>query len=88
MGPLCFPPFLTSPNVPHLQPLVAAILAAIFLGESLGMKDGIGGALILAGFVVTSFAKYREGREKALEDAKRDPEQADLLPSELLETVE
>jgi drug/metabolite transporter (DMT)-like permease len=62
-----------------LNPLVASIFAAIFLGETVGLKDLIGGALILAGFGITSFAKFRETKEDEKAKRKLDPEQADLI---------
>lgn len=58
------------------------MLAAIFLGETVGLKDLFGGALILCGFGITSLAKYRE--TKADEEAKRklDPEREELIEQE------
>jgi drug/metabolite transporter (DMT)-like permease len=45
------------------EPLAAATLAAIFLGESVHVGTGLGGALILAGTVAASLARGRPSSE-------------------------
>jgi drug/metabolite transporter (DMT)-like permease len=45
------------------EPLAAAVLAAVFLGESVHLGTGVGGVLILAGTVVASLARAQPTSE-------------------------
>jgi drug/metabolite transporter (DMT)-like permease len=42
--------------VGYLMPVWTAILAILFLGEHLGLREAVGGAIVLAGVAVVSFS--------------------------------
>ena len=48
-----------------LQPAGAGVLAAIFLGEEAGWREGLGFALIITGLILVSQGLRRNGRGKA-----------------------
>jgi hypothetical protein len=47
-----------------MNPLCGVLLATIFLGEHIHLKEVIGGLLILCGFVVVSYQKWKEMQQE------------------------
>jgi hypothetical protein len=44
----------------YLSPIASIALTAVFLGESVGLAEVVGGAIILAGVWVSSGARQRD----------------------------
>jgi drug/metabolite transporter (DMT)-like permease len=71
------PVFLTAAQ--PLQGLTAALLAALVLGQHVGMPEAVGGTIISTGLLASVFAKVREGAIEAAEERQAGKEKRLLL---------